>query len=125
MKVAGHGERFVSRHGDTRGTLRRHGIKKLCTLDRDFSKYPFLKVNRQMKTAISIPDDIYQTAELLARQRHVSRSALFTNAISEFIQRHRQDDVTERLNKVYSRNPAALDPALQKMQSASIPKEQW
>jgi metal-responsive CopG/Arc/MetJ family transcriptional regulator len=41
-----------------------------------------------MKTAISIPDDIYQTAELVARQRHVSRSALFTDAISEFIQRH-------------------------------------
>ena len=78
-----------------------------------------------MKTAISIPDEIYQTAELLARQRHLSRSALFTNAIAEFIQRHRHDDVTERLNQVYSQTPSTLDPVLRKMQGGSIPKEQW
>lgn len=78
-----------------------------------------------MKTAISIPDDIYQTAEQLARQRHVSRSALFVDAMSEFIERHRHDDVTERLNKVYSQTPSTLDPILRKMQSRSIPREQW
>lgn len=78
-----------------------------------------------MKTAISIPDDVYRQAELVARQRGVSRSALYTNAISEFIQRHRNDGVTEQLNRVYSKVPSKLDPVLQRMQDVSISREQW
>ncbi len=78
-----------------------------------------------MKTAISIPDDVYRQAELVARRRGVSRSALYTNAISEFIQRHRNEDVTEQLNRVYSKIPSQLDPVLQRMQDASVAREQW
>lgn len=45
-----------------------------------------------MKTAISIPDDVFSRAERFARRRNITRSALFTVAIEEYIQHHRDED---------------------------------
>lgn len=78
-----------------------------------------------MKTAISIPDDVFRTAERFAREQHVTRSAFFTRAIQEFMNLHRREGITERLNKVYSRNESALDPALDSMQMLTVSKEKW
>lgn len=78
-----------------------------------------------MKTAISIPDNVFTRAERFARSRKMSRSALFTIAVDEYIQQHRQDDVTQRLNKVYSKEDSSLDPVLQELQTISLPKESW
>ena len=41
-----------------------------------------------MKTAISIPDDVFQGAERLARRTKKSRSQLFSDAVREYISRH-------------------------------------
>lgn len=60
-----------------------------------------------MKTAISIPDSIYEDAERLAKQLAKSRSQLYTDAVSEYLLRHRPESVTERLNEVYD---AASEP---------------
>jgi len=78
-----------------------------------------------MKTAISIPDDIFSAAEDFAQQSHLSRSALFTRALVEFLSRRRNEGVTERLNRLYDKENARLDPALSKMQAAVISKEKW
>ena len=78
-----------------------------------------------MKTAISIPDDVFRTADSFARRRKLSRSAVFTIAVTEFLSHHRQDDVTEQLNKVYAKAESALDPVLNHIQFASLPKGQW
>ena len=78
-----------------------------------------------MKTAISIPDDVFRTAESFARRRNLSRSAVFTIAVSEFLEHHRTDDVTEQLDKVYGNGGSSLDPALSRMQMASLTKEKW
>lgn len=78
-----------------------------------------------MKTAISIPDKLFKSAESFARRRKISRSALFSTAVEEFIQHHRQDDVTERLNKVYAQQPSDLDPVLQDLQTATFAEEKW
>ena len=53
-----------------------------------------------MKTAVSIPDDIFEKAERLARRMNKSRSELFGNALSEYIARHAPDHVTEAMNQV-------------------------
>jgi metal-responsive CopG/Arc/MetJ family transcriptional regulator len=55
-----------------------------------------------MKTAVSIPDEIFQKAEATAKQMRVSRSRLYASAIAEYLERHRSESVTERLNQVYS-----------------------
>lgn len=78
-----------------------------------------------MKTAISISDNVFRSAERFARQRKMSRSALFTQALEEFLARRRRDDVTERLNRVYAAAESTVDQALRTLQSLSIPKELW
>ena len=53
-----------------------------------------------MKTAISIPDDVFEGAERLAQRTKRSRSQLFSDALKEYLARHTTDDVTEAMNRV-------------------------
>lgn len=53
-----------------------------------------------MKTAVSIPDDVYEQAERTARQLGVPRSRLITQALREFLRNHEASQVTQRLNEV-------------------------
>jgi predicted transcriptional regulator len=80
-----------------------------------------------VKTAISIPDHIFEAAEQLARRRGQSRSELYSAAIASYLDQYRQDGVTERLNEVYGpgQEPAELDAVLATLQSLSIPEEEW
>jgi hypothetical protein len=78
-----------------------------------------------MKTAISIPDDIFSAAENFAHQSHLSRSALFTRALVEFLSRRRNEGVTERLNRLYDKENSRLDPSLSQMQTSVTSKEKW
>ncbi len=78
-----------------------------------------------MKTAISMPDDVFRTAENFARERKMSRSALITRAVEEFLEHHRQEGVTEKLDRVYASEDSSLDPVLRQLQVASLPKERW
>ena len=78
-----------------------------------------------MKTAISVPDDLFRTAEAAARRLRVSRSKLYATALADFLERQHSDAVTERLNEIYKRRPAKLDPALHRAQLKSIQKESW
>ncbi|HUR82395.1 MAG TPA: ribbon-helix-helix domain-containing protein [Thermoanaerobaculia bacterium] len=55
-----------------------------------------------MKTAVSIPDDIFEQAERLARKSRKSRSEIFSAALREYVARHAPDEVTEELNRVCS-----------------------
>ena len=80
-----------------------------------------------MKTAISLPDSLFEAAERLARRMEISRSQLFQRAVQAFLREHRDEGVTEALNQVYVRGSeeARLDPVLEQLQLTSIPKEEW
>ena len=78
-----------------------------------------------MKTAVSIPDPVFRKAENLAKSLGISRSQLYTTALKTFVAEHDEDDVTKRLNEVYSEQESSLDPVLEKMQFMSLPEEQW
>ena len=78
-----------------------------------------------MKTAISVPDDIFQEAEKLARRRRLSRSALYTAALESFIQQHRPSDTTQALNEVYGDRSGEMDEVLMGMQTEALPEEDW
>lgn len=73
-----------------------------------------------MKTAVSVPDDIYDAAEDLSEELGLSRSGLYSQAVAEFVTRHRQSDVTERLNAVYAEQSSRLDPVLNELQIRSV-----
>jgi metal-responsive CopG/Arc/MetJ family transcriptional regulator len=53
-----------------------------------------------MKTAVSIPDDVFESAERLARRTKKSRSRLFSDAVKEYVARHAREDVTDAMNRV-------------------------
>jgi metal-responsive CopG/Arc/MetJ family transcriptional regulator len=53
-----------------------------------------------MKTAISIPDDLFKRADKLARRARKSRSQLFAEAMREYLARHDPDSVAEALDRV-------------------------
>jgi metal-responsive CopG/Arc/MetJ family transcriptional regulator len=80
-----------------------------------------------MKTAISIPDPLFEAAERLARRLGKSRSQLYAEALQAFLDQRRDQSITERLNEIYDAEPelAELDPVLKEMQYRSLPKEEW
>ncbi|HXB74735.1 MAG TPA: hypothetical protein VNY05_41255 [Candidatus Acidoferrales bacterium] len=78
-----------------------------------------------MKTAVSVPDDLFRLAEAAAWRLRVSRSQLYATAISEFLNRQAGNTVTERLNAVYSRRPAKVDSAWHRAQLKSLEKVSW
>jgi predicted transcriptional regulator len=78
-----------------------------------------------MKTAVSVPDDLFRLGETAARRLRVSRSQLYATALAEFLHRQRANAVTERLNEVYSRRKAKVDPLLHRAQLSSIDKGSW
>ena len=53
-----------------------------------------------MKTAVSIPDDVFEKVERLARRAGRSRSEVFSAALAEYVARHAPDEVTEAMNRV-------------------------
>jgi hypothetical protein len=53
-----------------------------------------------MKTAVSIPDEVFQGAERLARRTKKSRSQLFSDAVREYVARHAPDEVTDAMDEV-------------------------
>lgn len=53
-----------------------------------------------MKTAVSIPDEVFEKIERLARRAGRSRSEVFAAALAEYAARHAPDEVTEAMNRV-------------------------
>lgn len=78
-----------------------------------------------MKTAISIPDEVFEAADRTARKLGVSRSELYATAVHEFVERHRVEDVTAKLNEVYSSTRSDLDDHLSQLQRQLLAKESW
>ena len=56
-----------------------------------------------MKTAISLPDRLYEEAEETAKGMGIPRSQLFAKALEEFIEHHKRERITEDLNEVYEK----------------------
>lgn len=78
-----------------------------------------------MKTAVSIPDDVFEKAEVLARRCRISRSALYTTALKIYVTEHMYSEVTNRLNDVYSEDSASLEPDLQLHARKVLSNEKW
>jgi predicted transcriptional regulator len=78
-----------------------------------------------MKTAISLPDDLFRRAEALARKLGVPRSRLYALALEEYLGRHGPANVTADLDRVYEDQPSDLDPLLATLQGAVIDEVEW
>ncbi|NMG19765.1 ChpI protein [Brasilonema bromeliae] len=78
-----------------------------------------------MKTAISIPDNLFEAAESFAKQMGLSRSELYAIALQEYLQVHRCDRITEQLDAVYADEDSSVDPFFVQLQAHTLPKETW
>ena len=80
-----------------------------------------------MKTAISIPDTMFEAAERMARRLGISRSQLFQQAVARFMDEQRKLGVTEALDEIYGDVPSTsrLDSLLSRLQLVSLPREDW
>jgi predicted transcriptional regulator len=61
----------------------------------------------QVKTGISLDPELFEAAESLAQELHLSRSALYARALAELIERRRDEELLTRLNAAYD---GELDP---------------
>ena len=77
-----------------------------------------------MKTAVSIPDEIFAAAERLARTLRTSRSQLYANALQEFIARHDPDHVTAALDEIHA-DEGAKDNFLSETTQRTLDRNEW
>lgn len=78
-----------------------------------------------MKTAVSVPDPLFEEAEKMAEIWGMSRSELYSVALAEYLKQRRKAHITEQYNQIYSEEDSALDPVLNQLQLQSLPKEEW
>lgn len=78
-----------------------------------------------MKVALSIPDELFESAETLGKRLGVSRSRLYATALADYVARHQSRKVTARLDAVYSKEESRLDTALRRAQARSLPRDSW
>ena len=73
-----------------------------------------------LKTAVSLPDELFLSANDLAQRQGMSRSELFAIALAEHLAKHRDENVTAKLNEVLADQPSGLGPALRTAQARSV-----
>jgi metal-responsive CopG/Arc/MetJ family transcriptional regulator len=78
-----------------------------------------------MKTAISIPDDVFKGAERLARRTKKSRSQLFSDAVKEYIARHSPEDVTEAMDRVCAELGCSADKFVSVAARRTLERSEW
>jgi predicted transcriptional regulator len=78
-----------------------------------------------MKTAISLPDELFEAAEVLAEKLQMSRSRLVAVALAEYVARHRAGKVTERLDAVYGLEESRADAALRSASRRTLRRADW
>ena len=78
-----------------------------------------------MKTAVSIPDDVFKGAERLARRTRKSRSELFSDALKEYVARHAPEEVTDAMNRVCAELGHPKDPFVSSAARRVLERSEW
>jgi len=78
-----------------------------------------------MKTAVSIPDDVFEGAERLARRTMKSRSQLFSDAVREYVARHAPEDVTEAMDRVCAEAGQPRDNFISSAAHRVLERSEW
>jgi len=78
-----------------------------------------------MKTAISVPDEVFESAEHLAKHLKMSRSELYSRAVAEFVSRYSPDEVTASFDQVCAEIQERPDSAFQRAARRILEKSEW
>lgn len=78
-----------------------------------------------MKTAVSLPDEVFDGAERLARRTKKSRSRLFSDALKEYIERHAPEEVTEAMNRACAEAGDLPDAFVSAAARRTLKRSEW
>jgi len=81
-----------------------------------------------IKTAISIDEPLFEQVDNLAHELNTSRSRIFALAVTEFIQRHKNQKLLEAINAAYADVPEVKEESLRSMMNSKhlkMVKDQW
>jgi predicted transcriptional regulator len=78
-----------------------------------------------MKIAVSVPDDVFERAERLARGAGRSRSEVYSSALREYVARHAPDEVTDALDRVMADVGETTDPFVRAAGKRVLESTEW
>ncbi len=78
-----------------------------------------------MKTAVSIPDDVFEEAQRLARRMRKSRSQVYKHALTEYVARHAPDRVTEAMDRVCAKLGQPADSLVATASRRILERSDW
>ncbi|HZD22786.1 MAG TPA: ribbon-helix-helix protein, CopG family [Acidimicrobiia bacterium] len=78
-----------------------------------------------MKTAVSIPDELFKKADDLARRTGKSRSQLYQEALAEYLLRRDPDAVTRSMNEVLEDVESSPDEWLAEAGRQTLSRSEW
>jgi predicted transcriptional regulator len=78
-----------------------------------------------MKTAVSVPDAIFERAEKLARRMRKSRSQLYSDALREYAARHDPATVTMALDALYEGEDSEPDAFVRESARRTLRSTDW
>ena len=84
-----------------------------------------ISYTRTVKTAISLPDPLFERGEAYAQQRSISRSELFARALEEYLERHDHAAITAQLNEVYAVEDSSLEPGIEALSLEALRNQDW
>lgn len=78
-----------------------------------------------MEIAITIPNDVLQRAEEMARRLGISLNELYARALDHFLESLGESEITRKLNEVYEHEDSSPDPVMTQLQFATLEQEDW
>jgi metal-responsive CopG/Arc/MetJ family transcriptional regulator len=78
-----------------------------------------------MKTAVSIPDDLFRRADDFARRLGKSRSQVFREALTEYLLRRDSRSVTTALDDAVTDVGDEIDPWLDEAGRRAVERSEW
>ncbi len=78
-----------------------------------------------MKTAVSIPDDVFEQGERLARRLHTSRSQLYARALADFVVQREDDKLTASMNEVLQEAGSEVDEFARRAAHQALRHVEW
>jgi len=78
-----------------------------------------------MKTAVSLPDELFKRAEAVAKKMDVSRSELYARALSGFLETLDEEAIAKSVREFYGETPARVDQALHRAQLEVMKRSEW
>jgi predicted transcriptional regulator len=78
-----------------------------------------------MKIAVSVPDDVFEEAERLARRMKRSRSEVYSRALAEYVARHAPDRVTEAMDRALAEIGEPTDRFARTIARRVLTRSEW